>query len=137
VKSSELKNVLLRDDWSYQKLLDKCVQEIYSEEEQENATFYMGDKGGVPIWTSDTFEVDVDGKIESHAWTLREYIILSGMKYPSKTKLYCVKRGQLCVDIHNCLNPVINVVADNESDAEDTESNMGMLKALAMLAFCW
>jgi hypothetical protein len=93
MKSSEFKNILLRDDWSYQKLLDKCVQELYSKDEQESATFYIADKGGIPVWTRDTIEVDINGEIENHPWTLHEYVVLSGMKYPSKTKLYCVKKG--------------------------------------------
>ena len=93
MKSSTLTNVLLRDDWTYQKVLDKCVQETYSKEEQEKAEFYMADKGGVPVWTSDIIQVDVGETVEEREWTLREYITLSGMKYPSKTKLYCVRKG--------------------------------------------
>ena len=93
IRASEYKNVLLRDDWSYQKLRDKCVQELFTKDEQENATFYIADKGGIPIWTNDTIEIDVNSEIETHPWTLHEYIVLSGIKYFSKTKLYCVKRG--------------------------------------------
>lgn len=49
VKSSSLKNVLLRDDWPYGKLLQTCVQEMYWNEEQKEANFYIADKGGIPV----------------------------------------------------------------------------------------
>lgn len=50
IKSSKLKNILLRNDWEYKRVLDKCMQELYAKEEQEKATFYVADKGGVPIF---------------------------------------------------------------------------------------
>lgn len=95
VKSSDLKNVLLRDDWSYQRVLDKCIQEVYGTESQ-NAEFYIADKGGVPIWTKDVIELDLgNGGVEEISWSLHQYILLSKTKYPSKTKLYCVKKGMV------------------------------------------
>lgn len=98
VRASELKNIVIRDDCSYQRLLDKCVREMYSIEEQEKASFYIADKGGIPIWTSDKIEVDIEGTghtTEEREWTLRQYILLSGIKYPSRAKLYCVRKGLL------------------------------------------
>ena len=93
MKSSELKNVRLRDDWNYQCVLEKCTQEVYGTERQ-NAEFYIADKGGVPIWTKDVIEVDLGNeKVEEINWSLHQYILLSRVKYPSKTKSYCVKKG--------------------------------------------
>ena len=54
----------------------------------------IADKGGVPIWTKDVIEVDLGNeKVEEINWSLHQYILLSRVKYPSKTKLYCVKKG--------------------------------------------
>ena len=48
---------------------------------------------GIPIWNSDTIRIDVEGGTEELQWTLSRYIKISNIKYPSKARFYCVRRG--------------------------------------------
>ena len=61
VRGGKLKNVLMRTDCPYHRMLTKCVQELFSEEEQESNDFYIADSRGVAIWNGDKIEVDVEG----------------------------------------------------------------------------
>ena len=81
-------------DCSYQRMLEKCIAEVYAEEEWENAEFYIADSHGIPIWSSDTIKIDVDEGTEELEWTLNHYIHLSNAKYPSKVRYYCVHKGR-------------------------------------------
>lgn len=81
-------------DCTYQWMLEKC-KEVYSEEEQKSAEFYVADSRGIPIWNSDTIKINVDDGTEELEWTLSRYIKISNIKYPSKARFYCVRRGLL------------------------------------------
>ena len=73
----------------------KCIAEIYTEEEWENAEFYIADSCRIPIRSSDTIKIDVDNGPQELEWTLNRYIHLSNAKYPSKVWYYCVRKGWL------------------------------------------
>ena len=75
-------------------MLEKC-REVYSEE-QKNAKFYIADSRGIPIWNSDTITIDVDNGTKELEWNLSRYIHLSNVKYPSKARYYCVRKGLCC-----------------------------------------
>ena len=78
-------------------MLKKCVQEIYTEEEQKDNDFYIADSRGITIWNGDRIEVDIEGSGERAReceWTLDKFIKLSNAKYPSKAKFYCVKKAK-------------------------------------------
>ena len=95
VRGGKLKNVLMRTDCTYHRMLTKCVQELFSEEEQESNDFYIADSRGVAIWNADKIEVDVEGIGQTARecdWTLEKYIKVSGMKFPSKAHFFCVKK---------------------------------------------
>ena len=95
VRGGRVKNVLLRADSTYGRMVKKCVQELYSEKEQESHKFYIADSRGVEIWNSDQIEVDVECSGEKHKccdWSLEKYIKLSGIKYPSKARFFCVEQ---------------------------------------------
>lgn len=85
-------NIIFRKNTTYQRMLERC-KEIYTEEEQENADFYVADSRGTPIWSSDKIKIDVANGSEEFEWTLHRHIQLSNVKYPSKAKYYCVRRG--------------------------------------------
>ena len=58
-------------------------------------SFYIADSRGVEIWNSDEVKVDVESSgqnQESCEWNLERYIKLSGIKYPSKARFFCVKK---------------------------------------------
>ena len=52
--------MLLRKDYAYKRMVDKCVKEMYSEDERKNAEFYIADAKGVPVWSNDKIEVDME-----------------------------------------------------------------------------
>lgn len=90
-------NVLLRRDCSYQRMLNKCLSELYSEEEAENAEFYIADAKGIPVWHKDKIEVDMESsgrEVEEREWTLGQYLELSN-KSLSKSVFYCVRKGMI------------------------------------------
>ena len=95
IRGGRLRNIVLRSDSTYQRMLKKCVQEIYTEEEQKDNDFYIADSRGIAIWNGDRIEVDIEGSGERAReceWTLDKFIKLSNAKYPSKARFYCVKK---------------------------------------------
>lgn len=93
------KNILLRGDCSYKRMLTKCVQEHFSEEDQKKYDFYIADARGAAVWSGDSFAMDLEssgGRTRECEWTLEQYIKLSRMKYPSKARFNCVKREKGC-----------------------------------------
>ena len=94
--------MFFRKDCSYKRMLEKC-REVYNEEEQKNAEFYIADSRGIPIWNSDTITIDVENGTEELEWNLSRYIHLSNVKYPSKARYYCVRKG-LCYYLLRILN---------------------------------
>ena len=71
------------------------MQELFSEEEQESNYFYIADSRGVAIWNGDKIEIYVEETgqtVQECDWTLEKYIKLSGMKFPSKARFFCVKK---------------------------------------------
>ena len=73
---------------SYNKMLTKCIQELFAEEEHE---FYVADGRGLrgaEVCSGDKFAVDLESSGERTReckWTLEKYIKLSRMKYHSKS----------------------------------------------------
>ena len=49
----------------------------------------------VPIWTDDYLVIDGKNGEEKVPWTLMKYIEYSHVKYPSKSKFFCVREGVL------------------------------------------
>ena len=98
IRGGTMKNVLLRADSTYSRVLSKCVQELYSEEDQKKFEFYIADSKGVAIWNGDKIEVDIEesGQKKSREcdWTLEKYIRLSNARYPSKARFFCVKKDK-------------------------------------------
>ena len=91
----DARNMFFRKHCSYRRMLEKCIAEVYTEEERENAKFYIADSRGIPIWSSDTVKIDVDDGTDELEWTLSRYIHLSNANYPSKVRYYCVRKGRL------------------------------------------
>lgn len=67
--------------------------EVYTEEEQKDCEFHVADAKGVPIRSSDKILVDTEEGEEELDWTLIRHIQLSNVKYPSKAKYFCVRKG--------------------------------------------
>ena len=109
IRGGKLKNVLLRADCTYNRMLTKCVQETYSEEDQRSCDFYIADSRGVAIWNGDKIEVDIEGtgqKARECEWTLERYIRLSRVKYPSKARFFCVKKTKGTCNLYSIIGYV-------------------------------
>ena len=55
----DARSMFFRKDCTYQWMLEKCVSEVYTEEERKNA-----DSRGIPIWSSNSIKIDVDDGTE-------------------------------------------------------------------------
>ena len=76
------------------------AKELYSEEDREDADFYIADCKGVPVWNADKIEIDMEStgiEVEEREWTLSHYMTLSITKYPSKARFYCVRKAMLII----------------------------------------
>ena len=68
----------------------RCQEIVWPEEEEEGASYYVADGSGISIERENIEIMSEDGK-NIIAWTLANYLEVSHIKYPSRTRLYCVK----------------------------------------------
>lgn len=52
--------MLLRADCTYDRMLSKCVEEIYPHEDKNKVNFYIADSRGAEVWNGDQISVDVE-----------------------------------------------------------------------------
>ena len=89
-RSWKLQKLSFHKNLSYQAVKQICQEATWPNEE-EGAAYYLADGSGVSI-ERDNFElISEDGKKNTIAWTLANYLEISHIKYPSRTRLYCVK----------------------------------------------
>ena len=63
------------------------------------SSYYLSDSSGLPISTDGRIVVQKrDGTCERHSWTLNTWMKVTGIRYQSKTRLYCVQKPK-CKDI--------------------------------------
>ena len=61
----------------------------------EGYEYYLSDSSGLPITTDGKIVVHKrDGTYETHIWTLKNWLNVSGIRYQSTAKLYCVQKLQ-------------------------------------------
>ena len=59
----------------------------------EDFEYYLSDSSGLPITTDGKIVVHKrDGSCEQHTWTLKTWMNVSGIRYQSRTRLYCVQK---------------------------------------------
>ena len=87
----QAKNIVFNKNCSYERMLEKC-RVVYTDEELKDAEIYIADSRGARICNK--LVLDSDGKEVEVDWTLSKYISLSNMKYPSKARFYCVRKGK-------------------------------------------
>ena len=81
--------VAIHRDSSRDHVLAKTVSSVYSDA-PSGSLFYLADGSGHTIMDAD-FTIDYpDGTKESLPWSLRNYLRVSCIKFPSRTRLYCV-----------------------------------------------
>ena len=92
IRGGRLVNVLLRSDSSYERMLAKCVEEIFPEEDKDKFDFYIADSIGAEVWNGDKITV-VKGPHRKNMYGRWDSIFkLTRIKYPSKAKFFCVKK---------------------------------------------
>ena len=89
IKGGALKNVIFRNDSSYEDMLEKCINEIYPELDQSKYDFYIADSRGSEVCSSKRVKIQQnDGSTDEWEWSLLKYIKLSRSKYPSKLNFF-------------------------------------------------
>lgn len=115
-------NVVFREDVTYERMLEKCVETVYPPEKRVGAEFYLANGGGIAICpSSKKFSVDTsDSQSQEIEWTLMQYISLSGVKYPSKARIYCVRKEVADSDEEGAGNDASGATAmDTHSQHDD------------------
>ena len=81
--------VAIHRDSNHQQVLTKSIASVWSDA-PEGSQFFLSDGSGCTI-TNNDFNVDHrNGTTESISWTLANYLQVSGIRYPSRARLYCV-----------------------------------------------
>ena len=88
---------------SHDQVLTKCVSHTWKQDSVPGLIdqFYLSDGSGSAI-PNENFEIDLeDGTKETVQWTLQNYFKVSGVRYPSRTRLYCVKvpSGEMNINV--------------------------------------
>lgn len=89
-RSWKLTKVSFHRNYSYASVKKRCEEVVWPEGE-EGATYYVADGSGISIEREHIEIMSEDGKKNTIAWTLGNYLEVSHIKYPSRTRLYCVK----------------------------------------------
>lgn len=81
----------IHKDSSYADLNEKCRECVWGDPSNEYK-YYMADGTGTAIG-SNSFSIDLEDKTKTVLpWTLSNYLKVSGVKYPSRLRLYCVRK---------------------------------------------
>ena len=62
---------------------------------------YLADGSGFKI-TGEDYKVTLKGQVTSVPWTLTTYMDASGLKWPSRVRLYCVNMSACDGNSSNC-----------------------------------
>ncbi len=97
-------SVIFRRDCTYKRMLEKCVEAVYSPDEKKDAEFHIADSRGSIIPTTIKLDSSEGVEIETLPWTIENYISITNM-YASKAKFYCLRKGKsaACIPV-----PTIN-----------------------------
>ena len=56
--------------------------------------YYLSDASGLPITKDGNIVLhNRDGSSETHVWTLTSWLNISGIRYQSRAKLFCVEKS--------------------------------------------
>ena len=72
-------------------VLNKCCETVWGSKKR-NYEYFLADGSGIAI-NSCSFDLNLpDGSKETLPWTLSNYLRVSNVKYPSRVRLYCVRK---------------------------------------------
>ena len=79
-------------DCTAEEMLTKCKENVWSDS-TEDYQYYLADGSGTAIDSEKMFKLDLpDGSKESLCWTLNNYLKVSNVKFPSRLRVYCVRK---------------------------------------------
>ena len=84
------KKIPLHKQFMHKQVLDKAARSVWNDDVISDK-LYLSDASGAVIDDA-RFKLDQpDGTTRELPWTLDNYLRVSALKYPSRTRLYCVK----------------------------------------------
>ncbi len=101
-RSFTLVKLPFRKSCTYDRMLQKCVTELYPDHPEQGVEYYIADGSGLPICAGETIRMDCDDGEQEIPWELQSYIRLSNQKYASRAQFYCVQKftGQFIYSFH-------------------------------------
>ena len=79
-------------------MLNKCRENVWGEV-AGNYEYFLADGTRTDV-ASCAFKIDLaDGSKETLPWTLSNYLKVSNIKYPSRLRLYCVRKLTSMLDV--------------------------------------
>jgi hypothetical protein len=73
-------------------MLDKCKEAVWGAEAGKDYEYFLADGSGTTLDTN-SFSIDhPNGVKETLPWTLNNYLRVSNIKYPSRLRLYCIRK---------------------------------------------
>ena len=90
-RSQPLVKLSFHRNLPYNAVKKRCIEAMWMEQDDESSSYYIADGSGVSIEKEELELICEDGTTRKKiSWTLDNYLQVSH-KYPSKTRLYCVK----------------------------------------------
>lgn len=98
--SCRVQRILIKKGCSYNRMLEKCVEQVYGKKNPTpSTTYYLADGSGVHVAGESTeYLTTDDGTSEKKIpWTLETYLKVNG-KTATKARFYCVEvQGHICM----------------------------------------
>ena len=94
-RSWKARKVTFHRNYNYDAVKKRCQEVAWPQESNDpqegETTYYVADGSGLSIECNNFEVVSEDGSKNVIPWTLANYLQISHIKYPSRTRLYCVK----------------------------------------------
>ena len=88
-RSFPLSKIAFHKDCSAVDALQKCRETVWGEEKSQHYDYFLADGSGSSIGSTAFTVSNSDGSKEILPWTVSNYLRISGLKYPSRMRLYC------------------------------------------------
>ena len=85
-------------DCSSTDMLNKCAECVWEKSAAGDYTYYLADGSGTAIGSSSFIVDQPDGSQQTLPWTLSNYLRVSGIRYPSRLRLYCVRKFKFIIE---------------------------------------
>lgn len=94
-KSIKFRKLTFHKKSSYNRVLAKCITEIYPNNQKPATCFFLANSEGHYICTDGKIAIEGEhGTEKSLSWSLELYLQVLHVRFPSKVKLYCVEKEE-------------------------------------------